>query len=62
MLKTGETSDMFCNTFDAIIQASLAIYLTESMSKETLVKYLVNDCTVPVLDCFTCAKPDLFIK
>ena len=42
---------MFWNTFDAIIQASSVIYLTESMRKETLVKHLVNDWNIPVLDC-----------
>ena len=61
-VKTRENHDIFCNTFDATILASSGISLPESVSKETLVKYLVNDWNVPVLDCFTSAKYDLIIK
>ena len=53
---------MFWNKFDDIIQASSVSSLTETAIKDTLVKYLVNDWNVPVLDFFTSAKLNLFIK
>ena len=49
-VKTRETHDIFWDTFDAAIQFSSVIYLPESVSKETLVKYLVNYWNIPVLD------------
>ena len=53
---------IFGNTLDATIQISSGITLPESVSKETLEKYLVNDWNVPVLDLFTSEKLALFIK